>query len=55
MKFTNKFYIPTKSSLEGSLKIDNVPPGSYELRIKGLTGTIESQWSPWEQVIIAGA
>lgn len=44
-----------KTSLEGAVKIDNVPPGDYELRIKSLTGTIESQWSPWEQVIIAGA
>lgn len=39
-----------KTSLEGSVKIKEVLPGSYELRIKSVIGTVESQWSPWEEM-----
>lgn len=39
-----------KTSLEGAVKIMDVLPGIYELRIKSFTGAVESQWSPWEEI-----
>lgn len=42
-----------RTSLEGAVKIPVLLSGDYEIRIKSLLGTSESQWSPWERVTIA--